>query len=156
MASAFVVTGSGLVSAAGDTSARVLEALLAKAPLASVRSDDDVAVAAMEEFDPKRYILRKGVKDLSRTSQLACSAAAANARGIENVAASDVGVVFVSAWGSVKTVIEFEREAYLQGPRFVDPILFTETVSNVRGKSHAILYGWSAFNATVSAGAASA
>jgi len=55
----------------------------------------------------------------------------------------------------VNTVIEFEREAYVQGARFVDPILFTETVSNVPAGQVAILYGWSAFNATVSSGSAS-
>jgi 3-oxoacyl-[acyl-carrier-protein] synthase II len=60
-----------------------------------------------------------------------------------------------SAWGSLDTVIAFEREAHLQGARFVDPILFTETVSNVPAGQVAILYGWSAFNATVSSASAS-
>ncbi len=155
MTGSLVVTGSGMVTAAGDTSQQVLETLSARTPLAAVRLDAGGVVASIAEFDPKRYISKKGVKDLSRTSQLACSAAAENARGIEGVAAEDVGVVFGSAWGSLTTVIEFEREAYLQGARFVDPILFTETVSNVPAGQVAILYGWSAFNATVSAGAAS-
>ena len=155
MPGSLVVTGSGMITAAGDTPQAVLQSLLARTPLSSVRLDDGGVVASIAEFDPKRYIFRKGVKDLSRISQLACSAAAANARGIEGVAAGDVGVVFGSAWGSLTTVIEFEREAHLQGARFVDPILFTETVSNVPAGQVAILYGWSAFNATVSSGAAS-
>lgn len=155
MTGPLVVTGVGLVTAAGDTPHSVLSALLARTPLVSVRSEDGVVVAPCAEFDPKRYIVRKGVKDLSRTSQLACSAAAANARGIDGIAADDVGVVFGSAWGSLKTVIDFEREAYLQGARFVDPILFTETVSNVPAGQVAIHYGWSAFNVTVSSGSAS-
>lgn len=141
-----VVTAIGLVSAAGDTSESVLAAMLARSAPAS---------PVIDGFDAKRYIARKGVKDLSRLSQLACSAAAANARALPDVAPADVGVVFGSAWGSLKTVIEFEREAHLQGPRFVDPILFTETVSNVPAGQVAIHYGWSAFNATVSAGTAS-
>jgi len=155
MTGSFVVTGAGMVTAAGDTPQAILQALLARTPLAAARLDDGGVVASIAEFDPKRYILRKGVKDLSRTSQLACSAAGANARAIEAVAAEDVGVVFGSAWGSLTTVIEFEREAYLQGARFVDPILFTETVSNVPAGQVAILYGWSAFNVTVSSGSAS-
>lgn len=155
MTGSFVVTGAGLVTAGGDTSQDVLSTLLARKPLASARPDDGMVVATISGFDPKRYILKKGTKDLSRTSQLACSAAAANARGISDVAPEDVGVVFGSAWGSLKTVIEFEREAYLQGARFVDPILFTETVSNVPAGQVAILYGWSAFNVTVSSGSAS-
>jgi 3-oxoacyl-[acyl-carrier-protein] synthase II len=155
MTGCFVVTGAGMITAAGDNLEAVFQALLARAPLASVRLDDGGVVASIAEFDPRRYILRKGVKDLSRTSQLACSAAAANARGIEGVHPEDVGVVFGTAWGSLTTVIEFEREAHLQGARFVDPILFTETVSNVPAGQVAIHYGWSAFNATVSAGPAS-
>ena len=155
MTGSLVVTGAGMVTAAGDTAAQILQALLARTPLAAARLDEGGIVASIAEFDPKRYILKKGVKDLSRTSQLACSAAGANARAIAGVAAEDVGVVFGSAWGSLTTVIEFEREAHLQGARFVDPILFTETVSNVPAGQVAILYGWSAFNVTVSSGAAS-
>lgn len=146
MSGPFVVTEVGLVSAAGDTQESVLTAMLARSPLAST---------AIDGFDARRYIPRKGVKDLSRISQLACAAAAANARGLSAVAPEAVGVVFGSAWGSLKTVVEFEREAHVQGVRFVDPILFTETVSNVPAGQVAILYGWSAFNVTVSSGAAS-
>jgi 3-oxoacyl-[acyl-carrier-protein] synthase II len=151
----FVITGAGMVTAAGDSPEAVFAALIARTPLQSSPAADGLFVAAIEDFDAKRYIARRGVKDLSRTSQLACSAAAANARGIAGVPAEDVGVVFGSAWGSLNTVIEFEREAHVQGARFVDPILFTETVSNVPAGQVAILYGWSAFNATVSSGSAS-
>ena len=145
MSGSFVITGVGLVSAAGDTPGEVFAALSAGRPLAG----------AIDAFDPKRYISRKGFKDLSRASQLACAAAAGNARGIEGVPADRVGVVLGTAWGSLNTVIEFEREAHVQGARFVDPILFTETVSNVPAGQIAIHYGWSAFNATVSSGSAS-
>jgi 3-oxoacyl-[acyl-carrier-protein] synthase II len=155
MTGSFVVTGTGAVTAAGDTPQAILQTLLARTPLAGPRPEDGLVVAAMDAFDAKRYILKKGVKDLSRTSQLACSAAAATVRGLEGVAPEDVGVVFGTAWGSLKTVIDFEREAFVQGARFVDPILFTETVSNVPAGQVAILYGWSAFNATMSSGAAS-
>ena len=145
MSGSFVITGVGLVSAAGDTPEEVFAAVSARRPLAG----------AIEAFDPKRYISRKGVKDLSRASQLACAAAAGNARGLDGVPADQVGVVLGTAWGSLNTVIEFEREAHVQGARFVDPILFTETVSNVPAGQIAIHYGWSAFNATVSSGSAS-
>jgi 3-oxoacyl-[acyl-carrier-protein] synthase II len=155
MTGSFVVTAAGLVTAAGDTPEAVFAALVARTPLAVRLPDDDLAAAEMTGFDAKRYISKRGVKDLSRLSQLACSAAAANARGIDGVGAEHVGVVFGSAWGSLKTIVEFEREAHLQGARFVDPILFTETVANVPAGQVAILYGWSAFNATVSSGSAS-
>lgn len=156
MTGSFVITGVGLVTAAGDTPADAIAALAAQRPFASQRGDGGgPAIAGIEGFDAKRYISRKGVKDLSRTSQLACSAAAGNARGLLGVAPDRVGVVLGTAWGSLDTVIAFEREAHVQGARFVDPILFTETVSNVPAGQVAILYGWSGFNATVSSGSAS-
>jgi len=106
-------------------------------------------------FDPKAYLARKGLKDLSRASQLACAAASRVAAGIANVAPSHVGIALGSAWGSLRTVVEFERAAWIDGPRFVDPLLFTETVSNVPAGQVAIAFGWSAFNVTVSSGTAS-
>lgn len=155
MSGPWVVTGCGVVSAAGDTPEAVMNALVRGVPLGSTREDDRLAAAAIAGFDPKRYVARRWVNDLSRMSQLACAAAAGNATGTADVPVEEVGVVLGTAWGSLDTVIAFEREAVVQGPRFVDPILFTETVSNVPAGQVAILYGWSAFNATLAAGSAS-
>ena len=154
-AGAWVITGVGLASSAGDTPDELHAALTRGRALGALRPEDALPAVSLSTFDATRYIRRKGVKDLSRVSQLACAAASANAEGIREVPVTEVGVVLGSAWGSVATVVEFERQAHLQGPRFVDPILFTETVTNVPAGQVAILYGWSAFNATVSAGSAS-
>ena len=54
MTGSLVVTGAGLVTAAGDTPRAVLSALLARTPLERVQPDDGLVVAAMEEFDAKR------------------------------------------------------------------------------------------------------
>jgi 3-oxoacyl-(acyl-carrier-protein) synthase len=150
-----VLTGAGMVTAAGDTIPAVFGSLAARVGLAVRDSADGLTVAPIEAFDAKRYVARRGVRDLSRASQLACSAAAANAASLQGVPPAGVGVVFGSAWGALRTVIDFEREAHVQGPRFVDPILFTETVSNVPAGQVAIHYQWSAFNVTVSSGSAS-
>lgn len=155
MEDAWVLTGAGLVSAAGDTPQALFQALLAGVPLAAAHPDAGFPTAAFDGFDAKSYLQKKGVKDLSRVSQLACAAACGNAVGLAGVPVEDVGVVLGSAWGSLTTVVSFEREAFVQGPRFVDPILFTETVANVPAGQVAIFFGWSAFNATVAAGPAS-
>lgn len=155
MSGPIVVTGAGLCTSAGDALSAVLGALAQRRPLAQAGADGGPAAAAMTGFDAKRYIDRRGVRDLSRASQLACAAAAGNARGLSGIPVAEIGVASGSAWGSISTVIDFEHEAHLQGVRFVDPILFTETVSNVPAGQIAILYGWSAFNVTVSSGSAS-
>ncbi len=150
-----MITGAGLVTAAGDTPGHLHSAFVAGAPLAAPRPDTDYPVAAIENFDAHGYLPRKGVKDLSRLSQLSCAAASRIAPSIATLPGDRVGVVFGSAWGCLHTIVDFEREAHTQGPRFVDPILFTETVANVPAGQVAIFFGWSAFNATVSAGSAS-
>ncbi len=154
MTSPWVVTGTGLVTARGDTREDLWAALVSGQPILET-DPAGFPAAEMRGFDARTYLPRKGVKDLSRASQLACSSAARIAPGLESVATDRVGVVYGSAWGSLRTVVEFEREAFLEGPRFVDPIRFTETVANVPAGQVSIFFGWSAFNATVSAGSAS-
>lgn len=146
----WVVTGAGLVTAAGDTPAAVFGALCTGVPRARA-----VPSVPITDFDPKTYLERKGLKDFSRTSQLVCAAASRLADGISELGGAQVGVALGSAWGSLNTVIGFERAAFLDGPRFVDPLLFTETVSNVPAGQVAIVFGWSAFNVTLSSGTAS-
>jgi 3-oxoacyl-[acyl-carrier-protein] synthase II len=114
-----------------------------------------VPTLAIRDFQPKTYLQRKGLRDLSRISQLACAAASRLAGAVAGIEAAGVGVVFGSAWGSLRTVVDFERAAAIDGPRFVDPLLFTETVANLPAGQISIFNGWSAFNVTVSAGTAS-
>jgi len=150
----WVITGTGLVSVAGDDPPAVFEALRVARPLGT---DDESGYPAVRvpDFDPRRYVRRKGLKLLSRTSQLACAAASRLEPSLCEVPGDRVAVVFGTAWGSLDTIVRFEREAHTEGPRFVDPILFTETVANVPAGQISIFFGWSAVNATVSAGTAS-
>jgi 3-oxoacyl-(acyl-carrier-protein) synthase len=157
------LTGSGIVSTAGDTAAAVFDRLLEGERLAADLQPstaegpeaDSFPAATIAGFEPRRYVERKGFKLLSRTSQLACAAASLVEGELKELPAGKVGVVFGSAWASLDSVVRFEREAHVDGPRFVDPILFTETVANVPAGHVSICFGWSAINATISAGSAS-
>jgi 3-oxoacyl-[acyl-carrier-protein] synthase II len=148
---AWVVTGAGLVSPAGDAPRALFGAVVAGARPGRVDAGGLPAVR-IHDFQPQRYLARKGLRHLSRTSQLACAAASALAPLLEGLEPQAVGVALGSAWASLDTVVRFEREAHTEGPRFVDPILFTETVANVPAGQISIFFGWSAFNATFSAG----
>ena len=142
----WVVTGAGLISAAGDTPHELYSALRDGLPLAG---DPPPSGALPIDFEPKRYVDRKGLKDISRVSQLACAAASQLRAEMNGLPAEEIGVVFGSAWASLDTVVRFERETHLEGPRFVDPVLFTETVPNVPAGQLSIFFGWAALNATV-------
>ncbi len=113
------------------------------------------SAAPIEGFNIREHLDRRGLKDLSRTSQLACAAAAPLAAALEGVPPSQVGVVLGSCWGSLSTVVDFEWETCTVPVRLVNPLLFAETVSNVPAGQVSIQFGWSAFNLTVSSGSAS-
>ncbi|HEY3175980.1 MAG TPA: beta-ketoacyl synthase N-terminal-like domain-containing protein [Candidatus Polarisedimenticolia bacterium] len=158
----WVVTGVGMVSAAGDTPGSLFGALIDRVPLlvkqAGTSGGGEAGPAPaipIRGFVPRHYLDRKGLGNLSRTSQLACAAASRLAAGLAGVPPSDIGVVFGTAWGSLKTVVDFERASYVEGSRFVDPFLFAETVPNVPSGQISIFFGWSACNMTVSSGSAS-
>jgi 3-oxoacyl-[acyl-carrier-protein] synthase II len=145
------VTGGGLVSAAGDGAEELLRALTCASGTGPATSGRTI-----EGFDPARYLERKGLRHLSRISQLACAAASRLAPGLASVAPEAVGVVLGTAWAGLDSIVRFEREAHVEGPRFVDPGLFAETVANVPAGQVSIAFGWSALSATVSAGCVSA
>jgi len=153
LADAWVVTGAGLVTAAGDDAGELCGRVAGGEPApAAAEPPPARAIAA---FDPARYVRRKGLRHLSRTSQLACSAAAQLELGLHPIPPGEVGVVLGSAWAALDSIVRFEREAWTEGPRFVDPGLFAETVANVPAGHVSIFFGWSALNATVVAGGAS-
>ncbi len=154
----WVITDTGLITAAGDNAETVHEALCAASPLARI-SDDDLApgllTAPIDNFQAKDYIQRRGLRDLSRTSQLACVAAAPLAKRLEGIDPIDVGIALGTGWGSLESVVAFEWETCSISPRFLNPLLFAETVANVPGGQISIFFGWSGFSLTVSCGGAS-
>src|SRR5438093_6648879 len=106
MDTTWVVTGAGIITVAGDTPRALHEALVRGIPLGSriPSVSSGLPAAPIHDFDPKTYLKRKGLKDLSRTSQVACAAASRLTEGVAALAGDGVGVAFGSAWGSLKTV----------------------------------------------------
>jgi 3-oxoacyl-[acyl-carrier-protein] synthase II len=141
MQDSWALTGTGLISAVGDSPGQLFAALR--------KGQVPTAAVEIEGFNPKDYINRKGLKFLSRTSQLACVAAELLGKEMEGLDPADIGVLFGTAWAALDTIVNFEHEAHIEGPRFVDPLLFTETVANVPAGQISIFNGWSAFNMTV-------
>jgi 3-oxoacyl-[acyl-carrier-protein] synthase II len=153
---AWVVTAVGLVSAVGDTPEAWLDRLQRGDPPAEPAAQDPApAPRPIPDFDARRYLQQKGIRHLSRTSQLACAAASRLVPALEGLPGEEVGIVLGTAWASVDTIVGFERRACLDGIRFVDPSLFAESVANVPAGHLSIFFGWSALNTTVATGTTS-
>jgi len=158
-----VVTAVGLIAPAGRTSRGLHDRLCRgdpcwrPSPASPPGGAEDVepAAASIGGFNIKEFLDRRGSKDLSRTSQLACAAAAPLAGGLKDVAPEAIGIVLGTGWGSLPSVVAFEWETCTLPVRQVNPLLFAETVSNAPAGQVSIQFGWSAFNLTVSSGAAS-
>lgn len=153
----WVISATGVISAAGAGGEALHQALCAAAPLARPAGDEapGLFTASLQDFKAKDYIQRRGLRDLSRTSQLACVAAFPLSRALENADPVDVGVVLGTGWGCLESVVDFEWETCSLKPRFLNPLLFAETVPNVPAGQISIFFGWSGFSLTVSCSGAS-
>ena len=113
----WVISGVGLVSAVGDTPAGLHAAMCAgmplRRPLRDPASPEDAPeprfpTVPMTDFQISNYIQSRGLKDLSRTSQLACAAASFPARDLERMEPDRAGIVLGCGWGSIRSIVDFE------------------------------------------------
>jgi 3-oxoacyl-[acyl-carrier-protein] synthase II len=63
-----------------------------------------------------------------------------------------IGVVLGSTMGSVHSISEFDKEGLREGPRYVNPALFPNTVINSPASQVAIRFGLRGLNSTISTG----
>ncbi|MFI5834159.1 beta-ketoacyl synthase N-terminal-like domain-containing protein [Micromonospora sp. NPDC051300] len=158
-----VVTGCGVVSAAGDSVADVLTAIRAgTAVRADVRDRfaeplPETEAPAIADFDVRALLGRKGTSFLDRATALAmvaCGRALADGGlTLDDDNRHRVGVVLGTTTGSLKSTMDFSRETLVQDkPYLVNPVLFPNTVMNCAAGQAAIRYGLRGVNATVAGG----
>ncbi len=110
----------------------------------------------VSDFDPVPYLGKKGLRNLDRTTLLSLVAAklAIEDSGIaitdEN--RDEIGVVLGSTMGSVKSISDFDMEGLREGPRYVNPAKFPNTVINSPASQVAIRFGLQGLNSTISTG----
>jgi len=160
-----VITGSGVVSSLGDTPAGLHAALCeGRSGIGPVGLFDTKGLGCplggeVKEFDAQRYLGRRNLRPLDRTSRLVASAAqlALDDSGwtAEMRAAEEVGLVLGTMFCSVRTISEFDRRALEAGPAYASPMDFANTVINAAAGQTAILHDLRGVNTTVSAGLAS-
>jgi len=152
-----VITGVGVLSRVGIGADRTFDEMLnPEIP----RRASDGAFAVIPDFDPKVFLGERGIRHFDRTALLLASAARLaideSGLGAETYPGDETGVVVGSTHGSIQAIAEFDREALEEGPRYINPQAFSNTVINAPASRLSILHGATGLNSTLASGSASA
>ena len=157
-----VVTGIGVLSPVGIGREAFWNALVqGKTGFRAISLFDaspyPVSVAGeIADFDAVPLLGKKGLRTLDRSTRLICSAAKlaiddACLQITENNALT-TGVAVGTTFGSLHSISEFDRSGLIDGPKFVNPSFFPNTVINSPASQVSIKFKLKAFNTTVSTG----
>jgi 3-oxoacyl-[acyl-carrier-protein] synthase II len=157
-----VITGIGVLSPIGIGRDRYWEGLFQeKTGFKTISLFDtasfNVRVAGeISDFDPVAILGKKGLRTLDRSTRLITSAAqlAIDNAGLlitdENT--NSIGVSIGTTFGSLHSISQFDREGLVEGPKYVNPSLFPNTVINAPASQVSIRCRIKGFNTTVSTG----
>jgi 3-oxoacyl-[acyl-carrier-protein] synthase II len=110
----------------------------------------------ISNFDPLTFLGKKGLRELDRSTRLLCSAArlAIDDGKLEliDTSAYSTGVSIGATFGSLHSIVQFDRSRLLEGPKAVNPSLFPNTVINSPASHVSIRFGIKGFNTTISTG----
>ncbi len=107
-------------------------------------------------FDPVSLLGKKGLRELDRSTRLLCSAAKLAIDDSGLVITEDntrsLGVSIGATFGSLHSIFQFDRSGLIDGPRYVNPSHFPNTVINSPASQVSIRYKIKGFNTTISTG----
>ena len=120
-------------------------------------SDFKVKIAGeITDFKAEDFLAKKGLRYLDRSTKLICSAAKLaiddTSLTITEENTDDIGVSVGTTLGSVYSISEFDKQALREGPRYVNPAFFPNTVINSPASHVSIRFNIKGFNATISTG----
>lgn len=157
-----VITGIGVLSSIGQGKDAYWEALRRGATGVRPVTLFDTApfhvksAGEIADFDAPAYLGKKGLRDLDRSTRLVCSAArlALDDSRLEVSEANtrSMGVSVGSTFGSLHSIAQFDLSSLIEGPRFVNPSHFPNTVINSPASQISIRFGIKGFNTTISTG----
>lgn len=145
-----VITGVGALATVG---------IGARPAFASMLEGRARPGGTIDGFDATAFLGKKGIRHFDRTALLLASAArmALDQSGIDaaDYAPEEIGVVVGSTHGSIQAICEFDQESVRDGPDYVNPQDFANTVINAPASRVAMLYQATGLNTTISTGTAS-
>jgi 3-oxoacyl-[acyl-carrier-protein] synthase II len=160
MSARVVVTGAGVISSIGagvEEFERNLYAGCSGVGPSPLLGGTAVA-AEVRNFDPKPWLGNKGIRVLDRSARLLSVAAhmALTATGLQQKDDEDgdpnLGLVCGTMFGSVHSITSFDWSGVTEGPNYVNPMEFPNTVINSPAGQAAIKFKLRGVNSTISAG----
>src|SRR5258708_31622815 len=159
------ITGAGLISPLGDSSAEMFNALCEGR--SGVRPVEPFSpnghschlAGRLLDFRAEKYLSGRPLRPLDRTCQLATSACALalfdSGWTAEKRKGAEMSLVLGTMLSGMHTIAEFDRTALTSGPASVSPMAFANTVINAAAGQAAIWHNLRGANSTVAAGSAS-
>jgi 3-oxoacyl-[acyl-carrier-protein] synthase II len=157
-----VVTAAGVISPIGAGLEKFGCALFSGKTAAAVSTRfPEVVTAEIADFQPQVWLGNKGIRVMDRSARLLAVAAqmALSTSGLSQEAAEvsdpDLGLVCGTVFGSVHSITGFDWSGLMEGPTYVNPMEFPNTVINAPAGQAAIKHRLRGLNSTVCAGLAS-
>lgn len=157
-----VITGIGIISPLGIGRNAFSDALMMDTSGIKDISLFDTAeyktkkAGEVTGFDPIVYLGNKGLRTLDRSIRLVESATklALDDAGfiVTEENSPRFGVAIGTMFGSLRSICEFDRDAMIDGPQYVNPAFFPNTVINSPASQVSIKFNIKGFNSTISTG----
>jgi 3-oxoacyl-[acyl-carrier-protein] synthase II len=108
------------------------------------------------DFDPILLLGKKGLRTLDRSTRLISAAAklALEDAGLQITQENthSIGVSIGTTFGGLHSIAEFDKQGLIEGPKYVNPSHFPNTVINSPASQVSIRFQIKGFNTTVSTG----
>jgi len=157
-----VITGLGIIASNGIGREAFFKALakgisgIKPISLFDTSEFEIKAAGEIKDFAPEQFLGPKGLRILDRSTKLVnCAAKLALEDAkleINEENACNVGVSIGNTLGSLQSVCDFDIEAIKEGPRYVNPALFPNTVVNSAASQVSVRFDIKGFNITISTG----
>src|SRR5215470_4053329 len=159
MTARVVVTGAGVISAAGAGVEEFERNLyggcsgIGPSPLLG----ENAIAAEVRNFNPQPWLGNKGIRVLDRSARLLCVAAhmALTSTGLQQEGSEgdpNLGLVCGTMFGGLHSITSFDWSGVTEGPNYVNPMEFPNTVINSPAGQAAIKHKLRGVNSTISAG----
>lgn len=165
MNSRLVITGIGILSPIGVNKDEFWDNLtngvsgIKDITLFDVSKYKSKKAGEISDFDAKSFLGKKGIRHIDRTSLLVSSAAKLAMDDAEITheiySEEELGIVIGSTYGSIGSISAFDLEGLKEGPTFVNPMEFPNTVLNAPASRVSIFCNATGLNSTISTGTAS-